>query len=102
MPIATIHMLEGRHNERRLGHVAEAVQDALMSVLKNPSADVFQVIHVLPRPRFSHSPTFLGMKHSEDLIRLEVAFVSGRPKETRLTLLKELNAQNRRTRPHIA
>src|SRR6266849_2877335 len=63
VPIATIHVLEGRYDERRLGHVSKAVQDALISVLKIPS----------------------------DL--LEVAFISGRPKETRLTLLKELNAQ---------
>ena len=51
------------------------------------------MIHVLPRNRFLHSPSFLGMRYSDDLILLEVAFISGRPKETRLTLLKELNAQ---------
>jgi hypothetical protein len=33
------------------------------------------------------------MRYSDDLILLEVAFISGRPKETRLALLKELNAQ---------
>ncbi len=93
MPIARIHVLEGRYDERRLGHVSKAVQDALISVLKIPSDDFFQVIHVLPRNRFLHSPSFLGMRYSDDLILLEVAFISGRPKETRLTLLKELNAQ---------
>ena len=31
------------------------------------------------------------MKYSDDFIVLEVAFISGRPKETRLALLKELN-----------
>ena len=55
MPIATIHVLEGRYDERRLGHVSKAVQDALISVLKVPSDDFFQVIHVLPRNRFRHS-----------------------------------------------
>jgi hypothetical protein len=93
MPIATIRVHEGRYDERRLGQVSEAVQDALISVLKIPSDDFFQVIHVLPRNRFLHSPAFLGMRYSDDLILLEVAFISGRPKETRLTLLKELNAQ---------
>jgi hypothetical protein len=29
VPIATIHVLEGRYDERRLGHVSKAVQDAL-------------------------------------------------------------------------
>lgn len=93
MPFARIHVLEGSYDERRLGHVSKAVQDALISVLKIPSDDFFQVIHVLPRNRFLHSPSFLGMRYSDDLILLEVAFISGRPKETRLTLLKELNAQ---------
>jgi phenylpyruvate tautomerase PptA (4-oxalocrotonate tautomerase family) len=93
MPFTKIHVLEGRYDENRLGHVSKAVQDALMSVLKIPSDDFFQVIHVLPRNRFLHSPSFLGMRYSDDLILLEVAFISGRPKETRLALLKELNAQ---------
>ena len=93
VPIARVHVLEGRYDERRLGHVSKAVQDALINVLKIPSDDFFQVIHVLPRNRFLHTPSFLGMTYSDDLILLEVAFISGRPKETRLTLLKELNAQ---------
>jgi hypothetical protein len=33
------------------------------------------------------------MKYSDDFIVLELAFISGRPKETRLALLKELNAR---------
>src|SRR5258708_37637243 len=80
VPIARIHVLEGRYDERRLGHVSMAVQDALISVLKIPSDDFFQVIHVLPRNRFLHSP--LVSRHevrSDDLILLEVAFISGRP-----------------------
>lgn len=93
MPLAKIHVLEGRYDERRLGNVSQAVQEALMSVLKIPPDDFFQIIHVLPRPRFLHTPSFVGMRYSDDLILLEVTFISGRPKETRLALLKELNAR---------
>ena len=92
MPLARIDVLEGRYDERRLADVSTAVQEALISVLKIPSDDFFQVIHELPRNRFLHTPSFLGMKYSDDFIVLEVAFISGRPKEIRLTLLKELNA----------
>ena len=91
MPLATIHVLEGRYDERRLGNVSKAVQDALINILKIPSDDFFQIIHEHPRNRFLHTPSFLGMKYSDDFIVLEVAFISGRPKETRLALLKELN-----------
>src|ERR1700678_1611238 len=93
MPVAKIHVIEGRYDERRLASVSKAVQDALISILKVPSDDFFQIIHVLPRNRFLHTPSFLGMKYSDDFILLQVAFISGRPKETRLALLQELNAR---------
>ena len=93
MPLVKIHVLEGQYDERRLSNVSKAVQDALMSVLKIPPDDFFQIIHELPRNRFLHTPSFVGMKYSDDFILLEVAFISGRPKETRLALLKELNAR---------
>jgi Tautomerase enzyme len=38
-----------------------------------------------------HTPSFLGLHYSDDLIVLEITFIAGRPKETRLALLKELN-----------
>ena len=48
---------------------------------------------MLPGNRFLHTPSFLGMNYSDDFIVLEIAFITGRPKETRLALLKELNAR---------
>ena len=93
MPLAKIHVLEGRYDERRLGNLSNAVQDALISILKIPSDDFFQIIHELPRNRFLHTPSFIGMTYTDDFIVLELAFISGRPKETRLALLKELNAR---------
>ena len=41
--------------------------------------------------RFPHTPSFLGLKYSDELVLLELTFISGRPKETRLALLRELN-----------
>src|SRR5262249_25692317 len=76
-----------------LSNVSKAVQEALISILKIPADDFFQIIHVLPRNHFLHTPSFLGMQYSDDLIVLEVTFISGRPKDTRLALLKELNAR---------
>src|SRR6267154_3353883 len=93
MPLAKIHILESRYDERRLSNVSKAVQDALISILKIPSDDFFQIIHELPRNRFLHTPSFLEMRYSDDFIVLELVFISGRPKETRLALLKELNVR---------
>jgi hypothetical protein len=36
MPLAKIHILEGRYDERRLGNVSKVIQDALISILKIP------------------------------------------------------------------
>ena len=49
------------------------------------------IIHVLPRSQFLHTPSFLGLDYSDDLMVLELTFISGRPKQTRLGLLKGLN-----------
>ena len=91
MPVAKIHVLEGRYDEARLRKVSSAVQNGLISALGIPPEDFFQIIHVLPRGRFLHTPSVLGLDYSDDLIILEITFISGRPKEKRLALLKALN-----------
>ena len=69
----------------------ERGQNGLISALDIPPEDFFQIFHVLPRNQFLHTPSFLGLKYSDDLIVLEITFISGRPKEKRLRLLKALN-----------
>ena len=91
MPLAKIHVLEGQYDETRLGKASSAVQNGLISALGIPSEDFFQIIHVLPRRQFRHTASFLGLNYSDDLIVLEITFISGRPKEKRLRLLKALN-----------
>ena len=91
MPVAKIHVLEGQYNEARLDKVSGAIQEALIGALGIPPEDFFQLVHVLPRSQFRHTPAFLGLAYSDDLILLEITFISGRPKEKKLGLLKALN-----------
>src|SRR5580704_2557178 len=91
MPLAKLHVLEGQYDEVRLGKVSSAVQNGLISTLGIPPEDFSQIIHVLSKSQFRHAPSFLGLKYSDDLIVLEITFISGRPKEKRLGLLKALN-----------
>ena len=91
MPLAKLHVLEGRYDNARLGKVSSAVQNGLISALGIPPEDFFQIIHVLPKSQFRHTASFLGLNYSDDLIVLEITFISGRPKEKRLGLLKALN-----------
>lgn len=91
MPTAKFHVHEGRYDEARLAKLGEAVQGALEAVLKIPPQDYYRIFHILPPHRFVHTPSFLGLTYTEDFILLEITFITGRPKETRLALLKELN-----------
>jgi hypothetical protein len=91
MPVATLHVLEGQYDDARLAKVSGAVHQGLIRALDIPPEDFFQIIHVLPRSRFVHTRSFLGLNYSDDLILLEITFISGRPKATRLSLLKALN-----------
>ena len=84
-------VLQGQYDKARLDSVSSAVQHGLISALGMPPEDFFQLIHVLPRSQFRHTPSFPGLNYSDDLIVLEITFISGRPKEKRLGLLKALN-----------
>ena len=91
MPLAKIHVLEGQYDEARLDKLSSAVQNGLISALGIPPEDFFQIIHALPKSRFRHTPSFLGLDYSDDLTVLEITFIAGRPKGKRLGLLKALN-----------
>jgi Tautomerase enzyme len=91
MPVAKIYVREGQYDEPRLQKLSTAIQDSLREVLKVPPDDFYQIIHVLAKNRFLHTPSFLGLKYSDQLILLEITFLSGRATETRLALLKQLN-----------
>jgi phenylpyruvate tautomerase PptA (4-oxalocrotonate tautomerase family) len=93
MPLAKIHVLEGHYDQSRIEKISSAIQSALMNTLRAPSEDFFQLIFELPKNRFLHTPSFVGMHYSDDLIVLEIAFIQGRPKETRLALLKDINTR---------
>jgi Tautomerase enzyme len=91
MPVAKIHVNEGVYAQSRIQNISNAVQSALLKVLKIPPDDFFQIIHELPKSHFLHTPSFLGLTYSDEFILLEVTFLAGRSRETRLALLKELN-----------
>jgi hypothetical protein len=108
MPLAKIHVLEGQYDSDRLDKVSAAIQAALMNTLGVPLEDFYQLIFEFPRARFRHTPSFVNMHYSDDLIILDVTFIEGRPLETRLALLKDINTRVRRGsqdlsgRPHEA
>jgi Tautomerase enzyme len=91
MPLAKIHVVEGRYDEARIAKVSRAVQASLMNTLRVLPEDFYQLIFELPKSRFLHTLSFVGMHYTDDLIILDLTFIHGRPKETRLALLKDIN-----------
>ena len=87
MPLAKIHVVKGRYDQARIAKVSSAIQAALMNTLRVPPEDFYQLIFELPKNRLLHTPSFVGMHYSDDLIILDITFIQGRPKETRLALL---------------
>ena len=65
----------------------------MINTLRVPPEDFFQLIFELPKNRFLHTPAFVGMHYSDDLIVLEISFIQGRSKETRLALLRDINTR---------
>jgi Tautomerase enzyme len=93
MPFAKIYFTEDNFDEERQGHLSTAIQGALMNTLGVPPEDFFQALFALPAARFPHSAGFVGCTYSDDLIVLEIVFITGRSKETRLALHRDLNAR---------
>ena len=71
MPLAKIHVHEGRYDEARLAKVSGAIQAALMNTLRVPAEDFYQLIFEFPKNRFLHTRSFVGMHYSDDLIILD-------------------------------
>ena len=49
MPLAKIHVLEGRYDQSRIAKVSGAIQSALMNTLRVPREDFFQLVFELPK-----------------------------------------------------
>jgi len=57
MPLAEIHVLEGRYDQNRMAKVSAAIQAALMDTLRVPAEDFYQLIFFATRySPFTTSP----------------------------------------------
>ena len=93
MPLAKIDVVESCSHEARIAKVSGSIQAVFVQPPRVPPDDFYQLIFELPKNRFLHTPSFVGMHYTDDLIMLDLTFVQGRPKETRLALLKDINTR---------
>jgi phenylpyruvate tautomerase PptA (4-oxalocrotonate tautomerase family) len=98
MPLAKIHVVEGRYDDDRIAKVSGAVQAALMNTLRVPPEDFYQLIFEFPKKRFLHTPSFVGMHYTDDLIILDLTFLEGDAART----LERRQHPRRRGGPRVA
>src|SRR2546425_10524847 len=67
MPLAKIHVLQGRYDEARPDRVSNAGQHGLISAPGIPPDHLFQIIHVLPPAQVRHTRAVPRLTHSGDL-----------------------------------
>jgi phenylpyruvate tautomerase PptA (4-oxalocrotonate tautomerase family) len=90
VPLVKVHLREGRSVEQKEA-IGAAIQDAIVDVLGIPDADRYQLFTEYRREDFRHTDGYLGVRYSEQLLIIEVAFVEGRSDELKKSLLGAIN-----------
>ncbi len=91
MPVVRINVTQGHYDEAELTAISKAIHGSLVDVISCPPDDFFQFIDERAKNRFLHTSSLFGLNYTDRLILLEITFLLGRSKETRLALLKALN-----------
>src|SRR5258708_39892519 len=91
MPLVKIHVVKGRYDQARIAKVSSAIQSALISTLRVPPEDFYQLIFELPKNRFLHTPAFVGVHYTGALIIRDPPVILVRPAEMRLGCLETAN-----------
>jgi hypothetical protein len=91
MPLAKIHVHEGRYDEARLIKLGNAIQAASEETLRMyRERTISASTTCCLRPVRSYA-WFPGLTYTDDLILLEITFIAGRSRDARLTLLRAIN-----------
>ena len=86
MPLTKIHLRAGRSQADK-DAIAQSVQDALIEHLGIPEDDRFLLFQDYPAQDFRHTPAFLDLTYSSDLLMIEIAFIAGRTDEIKKALI---------------
>src|SRR5207244_3565320 len=77
MPLVKVNLLKGRSDEEKES-IAASIQTALVSTLKVPDADRYQVFNEYDSESFRHTSGHLGMTYTDQLLIIEITFLDGR------------------------
>jgi phenylpyruvate tautomerase PptA (4-oxalocrotonate tautomerase family) len=90
VPLVKVHLRAGRSADEK-DAIGAAIQGAIVDVLDVPDADRYQLFTEYRGEDFRHTDSFLGLRYSEQLLIVEIAFVEGRSDELKKSLLAAIN-----------
>jgi phenylpyruvate tautomerase PptA (4-oxalocrotonate tautomerase family) len=82
MPLVRIDLRSGKTPEYRRA-IADAVHQCVVTELKAPADDRFQVITEHDSDSLIYDPTYLNIKRSDDVIFIQITLNEGRTLETK-------------------
>ena len=92
MPLTKIHLRAWRSEDDK-DAIAQSIQDALIANLGIPPEDRFQLFCEYGGADFRHTPAFLGLSYSDQLLMIEVSFITGRSDDVKKALIADINAR---------
>lgn len=85
MPLVKLNLR--RTHTANASEILAAVQSALVGTFGIPSEDLFQLVNRYDDSDFVHTPGYLGIEYSPDLVMIEITFVEGRSEEMKKALI---------------
>jgi phenylpyruvate tautomerase PptA (4-oxalocrotonate tautomerase family) len=92
MPLVRISLLKGR-SPAELRAIADGVHQALVETYNVPSDDRFQVIDQHDKGEMIFAPEYLGIRHTDDLVFVNVVASKTRDTPTKQALYKAIAAR---------
>jgi 4-oxalocrotonate tautomerase len=89
MPLARIDLVEGKSPEYRRT-IGDVVYEAIISELKAPDGDRFQVITEHPADGIVADPNYLGIKRTADVVFIQVTMNAGRTLDQKKGFYKKI------------
>jgi len=89
MPLARIDLAQGKSPEYRRT-IGDVVYEAVVSELKAPEGDRFQVITEHPAGGIIADPNYLGIKRTADVVFIQVTMNAGRTLDQKKSFYKKI------------
>lgn len=89
MPLIRIDLIDNRTPDQ-VRAITDAIHDAVVTVLKIPPRDRFQIVTTHRRPEIVAQDAGLGFERSDDVVIVQVFTQAGRSVETKKLLYAEI------------